>query len=43
MTWPLHWARITGSTVRVTFRGPKKFVSIYRRNWSGLMTSKNPA
>ena len=40
MTWPERCARMTGRTARVTFSGPKKFVSIWARNCSGLMFSK---
>jgi hypothetical protein len=38
-----RWARMTGSTVRVTFTGPNRFVSICARKSSGETSSKNPA
>ena len=42
-TWPERCSRITGSTARVTFNGPKKLVSICARNWASLISSKKPA
>ena len=41
--WPDRCRRMTGRTARVTFSGPKKFVSICARNCSGLISSKYPA
>ena len=43
MTRPERWARITGSTARVTFSGPNKVVSTCARKSCGLICSKNPA
>ena len=37
-TFPLRWPRITGSTARLTFSGPKKSVSICARNSSSLIS-----
>ena len=34
---------MTGSTARVTFIGPKRFVSIWRSICSGVSSSKKPA
>ena len=42
-TSPERWARMTGSTARVTFSGPNRVVSIWARKSSGLISSKNPA
>ena len=42
-TCPARWARMTGSTARVTFSGPNRLVSIWARKSSGLISSKNPA
>ena len=42
-TSPERWARMTGSTARVTFTGPNRVVSICARKSSGLISSKNPA
>ncbi len=42
-TSPERWARMTGSTARVTFIGPNRVVSICARTASGLSSSKNPA
>ena len=42
-TRPERWARITGRTARVTLIGPNRVVSIWARNSSGLISSKNPA
>lgn len=42
-TGPWRWARITGSTARVTFTGSNRLVSIWARTSSGEISSKNPA
>jgi hypothetical protein len=42
-TRPERWARMTGSTARVTFTGPNTVVSICARSSSGVISSKNPA
>ena len=42
-TSPERWARMTGSTARVTFSGPNRLVSICARKSSGVISSKNPA
>jgi len=40
---PERCAHITGSTARVTFSGPNRFVSTCARKSSGVISSKNPA
>ena len=40
---PERWARMIGRVARVTLIGPKKVVSIWARNSSGVSSSKNPA
>ena len=42
-TMPERWARMTGSTARVTWSGPNRLVSIWARKSSGVISSKNPA
>ena len=42
-TRPERWARICGSAARVTLTGPNRVVSIWARQSSGLISSKNPA
>ena len=42
-TSPERWARICGSTARVTLTGPNRVVSIWARKSSGVISSKNPA
>ena len=42
-TRPERWARMIGRVARVTLTGPKKVVSIWARNSSGVSSSKNPA
>jgi hypothetical protein len=42
-TTPERWFRITGSTARLTFSGPNRFVSTWARKSSGVISSKNPA
>src|ERR1700746_825552 len=41
-TSPERWARITGSTARVTFSGPNKVVSSCARKSCGLISSNSP-
>ena len=42
-TSPARWARMAGSTARVTFIGPNRVVSTCARTSVGLSSSKNPA
>ena len=42
-TRPERWARMTGSTARVTLMGPNRVVSICARKSLGSISSKNPA
>jgi hypothetical protein len=43
ITSPERCHRMIGSVERVTLTGPKKVVSIWARNSSGVSSSKNPA
>jgi hypothetical protein len=42
-TWPVRCFRITGSTARVTFNGPRRFVANCASNCAGDSSSKKPA
>ena len=43
ITRPERWARSCGRAARVTLTGPNRVVSIWARNASGGISSKNPA
>ena len=43
ITSPERWARICGRAARVTLTGPNRVVSIWERNASVVISSKNPA